>query len=188
MDAFVEPMRSKDDPDLIKDTLRATPPAARRLVKPIRRPPIKAAASALYLGNNATTISRSAQERHGRSCARTFRELFDIVPEIAVDNAKGNVDAMADPICGLTSEDWYRSLSLLRYAFGQKCIIEQNKPVAKNVVDMVATQPQWFLPEEKGDDPETLLHTLTKAEDALKRRKSSQLSASQFGSKAHDYT
>ncbi|KAL8911931.1 MAG: hypothetical protein Q9171_002973 [Xanthocarpia ochracea] len=115
---------------------------------------------------------------------QNIREL----PEIAVDNAKGNVDAMADQICGLTPEDWYRGLSLLRYAFRQKGTIEQNKPIAKNVVNMVASQPQWFLPEEKSDNSDTLLHTLTKAEDALKRRKSSRLSASEFGSKAHDNT
>ncbi|KAL8858954.1 MAG: hypothetical protein Q9178_004633, partial [Gyalolechia marmorata] len=114
------------------------------------------------------------------------RELFDIVPEIAVDNAKGNVDAMADPICGLTPEDWYSGLSLLRYAFRQKGIIEQNKPIVKDVVHIVAAQFQWFLPKEKGTRAKTLLHTLTKAEDALVRRKSTQLSASEFGSKAHD--
>ena len=82
--------------------------------------------------------------------------LFDVAPEIAVDRAQSNSQAMADPICGLTPEDWHRGLSILRYAFRQKHIIKGNKALGSNFKDMVAVQPQWLTPKDKGEDPEAL--------------------------------
>ncbi|KAI4283840.1 MAG: hypothetical protein L6R38_001887 [Xanthoria sp. 2 TBL-2021] len=64
---------------------------------------------------------------------QTIMDVLDAVPSLAVDRSNGNVNPKAPLQFGLSPEDLYRGVSILRWAWKKKEMIPDDEPVRQNI-------------------------------------------------------